>query len=598
MKIKKYKFVNTLIKYIETNISLIFLQGYEAEILEAIRFIKNKNLVDKVEEFSLVTEGVSNEKRIQLNEFNQLKVKLMFSLHFSFERKDNTLLIVHGAEGYLNENNSEIIDILNRIAQLTNNNKFSANLTIIFSGKEYEIPNLLKENSMVMKKALPTEKEIEFLIKEFLEKNKILKRFYGNNLLETHNVYNFINIIKERVNGLNEIEINQLLRFLYYENGIQLIKNSDSFLSNIDKEIRRLKVQKLIKLGTLTIESPNVSLDDVRGLENLKSYIKNKKVAINSHNKLNHFNITMPKGILLLGEPGTGKSLSAKAIANYMDIELIKFDISQILGKYVGESEKRMRQTLEIVQYMSPCILWIDEIEKAFAGVNKDNNEIMRKVFGQLLTWMSENNKGVFVVATANNIEGILPPEFLRKGRFDEVFYIDRPSIEEREDIIKLHLAKRKIDINYIEKNYKNNIDKLVNESDSLVGADLEYCCNEFAIQYHISDENKYDDEPAKFEKCFSNMLKNIKEIKSKNKKKGSLLSLEEELKNLEEQWSREIKIVEKNQNGKKSVFNEITSEVLKNNINEKIDILVKNLNNRNLNRELYKPATSIKKKS
>ncbi|WP_394856253.1 AAA family ATPase [Staphylococcus borealis] len=379
MKIKNHKLVNELIKYIETNVSLVFLQGYEKEILNALNFIKKESIVDEINEFSIATDGNTDDIVVHLNESNQLKYELIQALHSSFTKNKSTLLVVHGGERYLNSNeNGELIDIFNRITQLTNYNEFSSNLTIIFSGKDYEIPNLLRENSILLKKQMPEKKDIERVIIEFIENNKLP--------LQIEEILSFSEKLSERMNGLSEIEINQLIRFLYYDNGIQLFKKTDDFLEVITKEIRELKVQKLIKLGTLTIEKVNVSFNDVSGLKNLKAYIEKKKEVINSFNQLDKFNISLPKGILLLGEPGTGKSLSAKAIANELNVELIKFDISQILGKYVGESEKRMRETLETIQYMSPCILWIDEIEKAFAGVNKDNNEIMRKVFGQLLT--------------------------------------------------------------------------------------------------------------------------------------------------------------------------------------------------------------------
>ena len=134
----------------------------------------------------------------------------------------------------------------------------------------------------------------------------------------------------------------------------------------------------------------------------------------------------------------------------------------------------------------------------------------MRKVFGQLLTWMSENDKGTYVIATANNIDGVLPL-ILRKGRFDEIFYIDRPTKEERRDILKLHLSKRKINYKYIEENYSEEMDRIVDLSKNLVGADLEYCCNEFALYYHFNEETKDDDLIFKVKRSFEIMEKKFK---------------------------------------------------------------------------------------
>ena len=582
-----YNFINELIKYIETNIPIVFLQGYEKDILDAINFIERKKIIENIFEYSLATEGTNSEKVIKLTEIEEIKGKVIDALQCSFEEGKSTLLVIHGFETYLNNSTEELVDILNRAAQLTNYNKFSSNLTVIFSGKDYEIPILLRENSLVIKKPMPNYTEVREIVFSFIENNDLN--------IKKEEEEKFIKIIYEKTNGLNESEITELLRFVYYDNGIQLFKKIDGYIDILEQEIRKFKVQKLIKLRTLSIENSNVSFSDISGLENLKKYIEKKRVAINSYSQLNQYNISMPKGILLLGEPGTGKSLSAKAIANHMNLELIKFDISQILGKYVGESEKRMKDTLETVQYMSPCVLWIDEIEKAFAGVNKDNNEIMRKVFGQLLTWMSENDKGTYVIATANNIDGVLPPEFLRKGRFDEIFYIDRPTKEERRDILKLHLSKRKINYKYIEENYSEEMDRIVDLSENLVGADLEYCCNEFALYYHFNEETKDDDLIFKVKKSFEVMEREVKEIRDRNQKKGVFINLNDELIRLKEEFSSELKSIQNSDDN--DDFALIVKKVIKNNISEKVSQVVESITMKSQNIKTYKSATLPKEK-
>jgi len=164
----------------------------------------------------------------------------------------------------------------------------------------------------------------------------------------------------------------------------------------------------------------------------------------------------------------TGKSLTAKATARLFNVPLLRLDIGKLLGKYVGESEENMRRAIGMAEAVSPCVLWIDEIEKAFAGVgDSGGNEVTTRLFGYFLTWMQEKKSSVFVVATSNDISN-LPPEFLRKGRFDEIFFVDFPNEEERKNIIELHLKKRK--------KWNKSIDtiKLLKETNGYSGADIE----------------------------------------------------------------------------------------------------------------------------
>ena len=179
----------------------------------------------------------------------------------------------------------------------------------------------------------------------------------------------------------------------------------------------------------------------------------------------------------LLGASGCGKSLTAKAAANLFKVPLLRLDVGKLLGKYVGESEENLRLAIKMAEATTPCVLWIDEIEKAFAGVGKDESGggVTTRLFGHFLTWMQEKDSTVYVVATANDITNI-PPEFLRKGRFDEMFSVNLPNAEERKKIFEIHLARRK-------PNWKKtdiNLNKLVNETNGkntepkFSGADIE----------------------------------------------------------------------------------------------------------------------------
>ena len=205
-------------------------------------------------------------------------------------------------------------------------------------------------------------------------------------------------------------------------------------------------------------------------MENLKDWLSRKAKIFANLDKAIKFGVDVPKGIMIIGMPGCGKSLTAKATASLFEIPLVRLDVGRLLGKYVGESEENMRKALNLSEAISPCVLWIDEIEKAFAGVGVSGgggNDVTTRLFGQFLTWMQEKESTVFIVATANDIS-MMPPEFLRKGRFDELFFVDLPNSEERRKILKIHLKKRK--------KWNEEIDSiaLIKETEGFNGADLE----------------------------------------------------------------------------------------------------------------------------
>jgi SpoVK/Ycf46/Vps4 family AAA+-type ATPase len=186
--------------------------------------------------------------------------------------------------------------------------------------------------------------------------------------------------------------------------------------------------------------------------------------------KAKKYGVDIPKGVLIAGVPGCGKSLNAKAAAHLFEVPLLRFDLGRLMGKYVGESEKNMRNAIALAEAISPCVLWIDELEKAFAGIGGDGGgaEVTTRLFGNFLTWMQEKESPAFVVATANDITK-LPPELLRKGRFDEIFYVGLPNDREREKIFQIHIKKRRPnDLKQID------IASLVAKTKGYSGADIE----------------------------------------------------------------------------------------------------------------------------
>ena len=235
--------------------------------------------------------------------------------------------------------------------------------------------------------------------------------------------------------------------------------------------------------GHLEYYHHNETLDDVGGLDIVKDWLKRRGRAFEEEAK--KYGLEIPRGILLLGIPGTGKSLCAKAVGSAWQFPIIKMDMGKVFGKYVGDSESNIRKALKIAEAVSPSILWIDEIEKGLSGMASSGSTdggTTSRVFGTFLTWMQEKKKPVFVVATANNISA-LPPELLRKGRVDEIFFVDLPLKEEREEIIKIHLKKFKRD-------YKNfDISKIADACKDFSGAEIEEAIKE--ALFKAFDENK-----------------------------------------------------------------------------------------------------------
>lgn len=215
------------------------------------------------------------------------------------------------------------------------------------------------------------------------------------------------------------------------------------------------------------IEAP----ERVGGLEVLKAWLERRRMAFSDEAR--EYGLEMPRGIALLGIPGTGKSLCAKMTAGLWKMPLLRLDMGAVFGGLLGASEKNIREAIQIAEVIAPCVLWIDEIEKAFAGSGGDSGTA-RRVLATFLTWMQEKRAPVFVLATANDVEK-LPPEFLRKGRFDEVFFLDLPSPAEREQILTVHLRRKGLTM--IQQRFA--LEQVVQATASFVGAELEAVVND-----------------------------------------------------------------------------------------------------------------------
>ncbi|MEM8721420.1 MAG: AAA family ATPase [Cyanobacteria bacterium P01_G01_bin.39] len=341
------------------------------------------------------------------------------------EAKDieETFLILKDIHFHLDR--PKTIALLKSIALKTlNAEQESFETVIIIVASKLVIPTELEHLITVFDFPSLQENEIEGIIKEFAEEQEF----------EIED-----NVVKELAiscKGLSEFEIIQILYLAFQNSG---------FIDIDDKQIIIQEKEQIIKkTGALEIINFEESIDDIGGLEKLKEWLKRKAQIFKNLDKATEYGVDIPKGIMLLGMPGCGKSLVAKVTARLFEVPLLRLDIGKLLGRYVGESEENFRKAINVAEAVCPCILWVDEIEKAFAGIGESSGggEVTTRLFGNFLTWLQEKENTVFVVATANDISKF-PPEFLRKGRFDELFQVNLPTEAEQEKIFEIHLKKR-----------------------------------------------------------------------------------------------------------------------------------------------------------
>ena len=318
--------------------------------------------------------------------------------------------------------------------------------TIIIVGSELIIPKELQDLITVIQFQLPLEKEI----------NQELNRLVNSLKIEID-----AQLFESLVRACQGLSLERIRRVLS-----KIIATYKTIDENSIKVLLSEKKQIIRQTEILEYSSVNEKIDNLGGLENLKDWLKKRKTAFSI--QASNYGLPTPRGLLLIGIQGTGKSLTAKAIANDWQLPLLKLDVGKLFGGIVGESESRLRQMINVAETISPCILWIDEIDKAFSSTDsKGDSGTSNRVLATFTSWLSEKTKPVFVISTANNIE-LLPLEIIRKGRFDEIFFLDLPKKEEREEIFKIHLKE------FRPKNWKEfDYSKLAQASESFSGAEI-----------------------------------------------------------------------------------------------------------------------------
>lgn len=292
--------------------------------------------------------------------------------------------------------------------------------TIIIIGSDLTIPKELRDLITVLEFQLPLEDEISQEL---------------NRLVNSLNISIESQLFENLTRACQGLSLERIRRVLS-----KIIATYKTIDENSIAVLLSEKKQIISQTEILEYSSVNEKITNLGGLDNLKDWLKKRKTAFSM--QASNYGLPTPRGLLLIGIQGTGKSLTAKAIADDWQLPLLKLDVGKLFGGIVGESESRLRQMINVAETISPCILWIDEIDKAFTNTeSRGDSGTSNRVLATFISWLSEKTRPVFVIATANNIN-LLPLEIIRKGRFDEIFFLDLPKQEEREEIFRIHIQE------------------------------------------------------------------------------------------------------------------------------------------------------------
>ena len=421
---------------IKSRTPLIWITTKEEERLEKVLEESLKNL--NIKRFIIWDcvnglQGVLNEK----GKFSNNPLGILNWLREQNSELSTVLLVKDFYKFYDDPSICRTIKELSYLLRTTSSN-------LIFSSHKLPSSEELDDLLTVIDLPLPDQNELVNLIRRIaISTNSNLSEKDLNNLAQASS-------------GLSETRVKQVAAKALTRRG----KISKEDLKDILEE----KKQVIARSEVLEFFESNSSQNDIGGLNSLKVWLDQRFKAFSR--EAQEYGLPVPKGVLLVGPQGTGKSLTAKSISKTWSMPLLRLDVGRLFSSLVGSSEARTRETISRAEAMSPCILWIDEIDKGFGGDARSDGGTSQRVLASLLTWMAEKNSTVFVIATANAIDN-LPAELLRKGRFDEIFFLDLPNSEERSSILDLHLKKRR-------PKYDFPLSTIIDRTNGYSGAELE----------------------------------------------------------------------------------------------------------------------------
>ena len=453
-----YSLKDKLARYIDAGFPIIYLNTFEEDKVDLI--IKEVSCGKEIYEWNETNGYIDFETKTPMTE--DCTLEMMLDQLKTQEMLDRKIILLKDVNAYLDD--SKIVSKIKGLARMINQ---GTDATVIIISNILVIPKELEKFITILEMDYLNSDEIKQIILKFIKD-------YELDAVKD----SLIDELAVAFKGLTEFEVNNLLALSYADDG-ELTR----------RDLRLIfdqKQQMIKKAGILEMIPLKETIEDIGGLENLKEWFIRKAKVYKNMNKAKQYGVDMPKGVLIAGVPGCGKSLNAKAAANLFEVPLLRLDMGRLMGKYVGESEGNLRNAIALAEAISPCVLWIDELEKAFAGIGGDGGgaEVTTRLFGNFLTWMQEKDSPTFVVATANDITK-LPPELLRKGRFDEIFYVGLPNEYEREKIFQIHINKRR------PQDLKNiSISELVTKTKGFSGADIEGVIKDAVETAFADDKN------------------------------------------------------------------------------------------------------------
>ena len=437
----KQNLTQQIIDYIQAGYTAFYLKTTELARVDKLTSEVAEQLNFNVIEYNLAYGRVKFENK-EIIDDSLTSFEKIFN-HLRHEDLENNLILIKDAKLGLENNSVALARLKYLLDQL---NFYKGECAVILQSADVYLPNEIEPLVTLLELPLPDQNQIQAVLKQEKIANELTDR------------------LTTALSGLNELDIQQLLNLLKNKYGELTVENEKVILA----EIQQQKEQIIAKSGVLEMVKVNEEIEDIGGLEKLKAWLQDQSYIVKNLQAAKEFGVKAPKGTLIAGMPGCGKSLTAKAAAALFQQPLLRLDIGSLLGKYVGESETNMRKALVMAESISPCVLWVDELEKAFVGMSGNNaSEVSSRLLGYFLTWLQEKTAPVFIIATANDITA-LPPELLRKGRFDEIFYVGFPTKKERKKIIEIHLVKAKQDTSQFD------IENLAKECRDYAGADIE----------------------------------------------------------------------------------------------------------------------------
>lgn len=478
--------------------------GYLDEVLMSIVDIRNDELnilelsKEDIYEFDNSLGLINIETKAFLEKGKKADLEATLS-SFVFPGEDFNRAIFDGKGILVLKNVSEelndasIQSLLQTFAFKYNRGYYDSTTTIIIMDITpiSEIPPLIERISSVVELPNPSEKEIRRLFDDLYMENDVEISNQHIGIDEDDVLIEMIRTLQ----GLQLYEIKQILRS-------SLCRTGNKISSQTIKYALEGKKQIVKKSGIIEVVDSDVTLEQVGGLGRLIDDIQKKAVIFKNLTlaQSEKARLCLPKGILILGMPGCGKSMIAKSIANAFNVSLLRLDVNRLMGQYVGQSESNLRRALQTAEAAHPCVLWIDEIEKAFAGNEGGHNDIVIRLMGHFLTWMQERKTAVYIVATANDV---MRPELMRKGRFDEVYFVDFPNQKEAKIILDKKLKKYKklaiYDFSQINESEEEKIVKAMfgNKYGGFSGSEIESLVNQviekafLAYIKELSDKGK-----------------------------------------------------------------------------------------------------------